>query len=214
MSGLLQRLAVQALGANGASANPVRIRPAASFHSQVPVGMSAQSAQDFPTPPLFTRAVPEAQDVAQRAPVTPSVRHRDTERVISNGASDRQLRPPELPPVPGARPRGVDTAAVPAFSAPPFQSSQTLESRAPQPLLEGMPTTPTQERAVEPITPPRMAIDAGQTHAGTEATEVHVHIGRIEVTAVQESAAPKRPRTTAPRNTLPLGEYLARRRHT
>ena len=43
-----------------------------------------------------------------------------------------------------------------------------------------------------------------------ETTEVHVNIGRIEVTAVQEAPPPRRP---APRTAkaMSLDEYLARR---
>jgi hypothetical protein len=42
-----------------------------------------------------------------------------------------------------------------------------------------------------------------------EPTEVHVHIGRIEVIAAAEPAAPKRPHKPATRPTVPLAEYLA-----
>jgi len=44
-----------------------------------------------------------------------------------------------------------------------------------------------------------------------ETTEVHVSIGRIEVTAVHEAAPPKR-RAQQPAKTMTLEEYLARRR--
>lgn len=43
-----------------------------------------------------------------------------------------------------------------------------------------------------------------------EITEVHVSIGRIEVTAVHESPAPKR-QAPIPAKPLSLNEYLARR---
>jgi hypothetical protein len=42
-------------------------------------------------------------------------------------------------------------------------------------------------------------------------TEVHVHIGRIDVTAAREPPAPKKSRKSS-RETLPLAEYLSRRR--
>jgi len=44
-----------------------------------------------------------------------------------------------------------------------------------------------------------------------ETTEVHVSIGRIEVTAVHEAAPSKRQTPAAPK-TMTLDEYLARRR--
>lgn len=49
------------------------------------------------------------------------------------------------------------------------------------------------------------------TAADGEATEVHVHIGRIEVTATQEAASPRRQPAAGPKP-MSLDEYLARRR--
>ncbi|WP_157633638.1 hypothetical protein [Thioflavicoccus mobilis] len=52
-------------------------------------------------------------------------------------------------------------------------------------------------------------MEQGSADAATP--EVHVHIGRIEVTAVQEPAPARRaPRRAAP--TMSLDDYLARRR--
>jgi len=46
---------------------------------------------------------------------------------------------------------------------------------------------------------------------GTQ-TEVHVHIGRIDISAIQEFAPSGKSRA-AQRHTLPLADYLARRKH-
>ena len=67
--------------------------------------------------------------------------------------------------------------------------------------------------AIAPVGQPRIDIDRAQTSSASEATEVHVHIEQIEVTAIQESAATKKSRP-APRNQLPLSDYLARRRRS
>jgi hypothetical protein len=48
--------------------------------------------------------------------------------------------------------------------------------------------------------------------ASQEPNEVHIHIGRIEVTAVHEAAAPRRRRESAPAMTLDA--YLAKRGRT
>jgi hypothetical protein len=40
---------------------------------------------------------------------------------------------------------------------------------------------------------------------------VHVHIGRIEVTAVHEAPPPRKTRSNIVRNSLPLDQYLARK---
>jgi hypothetical protein len=44
-----------------------------------------------------------------------------------------------------------------------------------------------------------------------ETTEVHVHIGRIEVTAVHEAPTPKA-KPSAARKPMSLDDYLARRK--
>jgi hypothetical protein len=43
------------------------------------------------------------------------------------------------------------------------------------------------------------------------ADEIHVHIGRIEVTALRE-VAPAKPPTRTPQSSLSLDDYLARRK--
>jgi len=45
---------------------------------------------------------------------------------------------------------------------------------------------------------------------GNDATEVHVSIGRIEVTAIQEASSPPR-RAVPVKKSIPLNEYLAQR---
>jgi hypothetical protein len=60
-----------------------------------------------------------------------------------------------------------------------------------------------------PAVPARTA-GAHRLSAGGDAAEVHVSIGRIELTAVHEAAPP--PRRAAPaRKSVPLSEYLAQR---
>jgi hypothetical protein len=44
----------------------------------------------------------------------------------------------------------------------------------------------------------------------TQTNEVHVHIGRIDITALQDAPAERKPRAPA-RQTRPLSDYLARR---
>jgi hypothetical protein len=81
---------------------------------------------------------------------------------------------------------------------------------------------PTLPPLIQPATrfvqPPAFAPPAGSARpansrrhsTGSDATEVHVSIGRIEVTAVHEASPP--PRRAAPaRKSIPLNEYLAQR---
>ncbi len=68
-----------------------------------------------------------------------------------------------------------------------------------------------------PSPPPRvpaMPVPARGRNRSTgaeETTEVHVHIGRIEVTALQQTPAPRKPPRSG-RAPLSLDDYLARRR--
>ena len=74
---------------------------------------------------------------------------------------------------------------------------------APDPLLPAVASTPAPPRAV-----------ASQIHAAVESpNEVHVHIGRIEVTAVQSPDPPKR-KPGAVRQPLSLDDYLADRQRS
>jgi hypothetical protein len=67
-------------------------------------------------------------------------------------------------------------------------------------------------RPRSPFGPIRPAVaDVTKTAQDGEPTEVHVHIGRIEVTALPAPAAPKR-RERPARQSPPLADYLAKRR--
>ncbi|RFC36142.1 MAG: hypothetical protein DID92_2727743702 [Candidatus Nitrotoga sp. SPKER] len=105
----------------------------------------------------------------------------------------------------------------------PSALSEEIETR----LLESNPIAPTDNNYPSPLLPlkqaPRpstlntnVAAQRGE-HSGAdrqsqvdEITEVHVSIGRIEVTAVHESPPPKR-QAPAAAKPLSLDEYLARR---
>ncbi len=90
------------------------------------------------------------------------------------------------------------------------ESTTLTESNYPSPLL------PLKD-AARPSALSASAVAQRGEHSGSgrqsqvdEITEVHVSIGRIEVTAVHESTPPKRQAPT-PAKPLPLDEYLARR---
>ena len=81
--------------------------------------------------------------------------------------------------------------------------------------------SPTGPRAPEPLLPSHAAaptansVAAMQTPAATSEApnEVHVHIGRIEVTAVQSSEPPRR-KAKAAQQPMSLNDYLARRQRS
>jgi hypothetical protein len=96
--------------------------------------------------------------------------------------------------------------------APSRPASGEIQSRAPRPLLGESHHVPAQPASIAPLTPPRPQIEPARNRAAAEPTEVHVHIGRIEVVAMPEPAAASKKPRAQPRSTRPLSEYLARRR--
>jgi hypothetical protein len=91
-------------------------------------------------------------------------------------------------------------------------SDHPPEPAVPTPLLDEIITAPLPPRTIAPaFVHGASASQSGHATAGSEPTEVHVHIGRIEVTAVAEPEKPKKTRPSAPRQTLSLADYLARR---
>jgi hypothetical protein len=84
-----------------------------------------------------------------------------------------------------------------------------LPNAVPEPLLGPARPTPDHRGSVSPH---RLGqpFETRQPNE-SETTEVHVHIGRIEVTAVHE-AAPERPRRSKVPGPMSLDEYLTRRR--
>jgi hypothetical protein len=78
-----------------------------------------------------------------------------------------------------------------------------------------MPKATPGEVQVQPAVSPATAHQAamGRAPASHQETEVHIHIGRIDVTAVHEAAPPRRPlpKTTSP---MSLDSYLAKRGRT
>jgi hypothetical protein len=202
MSGLLQRLADQAVGAQASSAP--RIRPAASVHAQVSVSQPYEVAVARPVPMLVSEAPPMApQDSPPASPqrLSPQAFSKTVQPV----GGDRQFAPqPEIPGPSEAR------AAPPRVLHEPSngRASHEFAETAPPPLL-GEAQVISAPSAITPVTPAPLPAVAMSGDARAKPTEVHVHIGRIEVIAAPEPV-PKKGRTTS-RNTLPLSDYLARR---
>lgn len=88
------------------------------------------------------------------------------------------------------------------YEPPSPQESAPTGSAAPAPLMPSV---------ASPAPMSSAAVTQMSTAASESANEVHVHIGRIEVTALQNDAAPK-PKPRAARQPMSLDDYLARRR--
>jgi hypothetical protein len=198
MSGLLQRLAGQATVANtgGTPIRGGRIRPAASVHAPAPVALSAD-AEIEQLPQAYSHAPREANLAEERSAAW-------------------EAHPPVAMPAHAAQTSAFaksPIASVPHVSTTQLEeSSPTRKDRTPQALLGEPPTAESPASAITPITPPPMAINMAPQPAANESTEIHLHIGRIEVSALQESATLKGPRASARRATQSLDEYLAGRR--
>ncbi len=94
----------------------------------------------------------------------------------------------------------------------PYSHTEAGEapSRVPEPLLPALESRPepasgaSAELAVPEPVPREHAFDQ-------QANEVHVHIGRVEVTAVSEAPPPPRKRSESHRQPMSLDDYLAKR---
>ncbi len=185
-----------------------RIRSAMSVHAQVPVGSPRDGEASQPTTALapeaarlqakeIEAAVPERRGPAQEFTTV-------VHTVETAGEVARQVhtaRPPET------RTMSLQTLR----EVPTRRGTHDSLKPVPQPLLDEVYTvTPTP--AISPAAQPAPALTVAAKNTQSEPTEVHVHIGRIEVIAAPELAAPKKNRATPARNTLPLADYLARRR--
>jgi hypothetical protein len=89
-------------------------------------------------------------------------------------------------------------------------NSTLLPPRLPARLLDPLHASPS-TTAIRPALP-RETLAQPTRVAGSEVNEVHVHIGRIEVTAVHESQAPKRAASPPRRQPMSLDEYLTKRK--
>jgi len=108
----------------------------------------------------------------------------------------------------GSRLTETTTLEQPDSTAPLQQLADchsTLYPVMPDALLPPVVSPFTLPSPADPMTPTPAMQQATET-----ATEVHVHIGRIEVTALQESASPK-PAARSRRNPMSLDDYLAQR---
>jgi len=208
VSGLLQRVADQALGAH-ATRTAARIRPAMSVHAQVPMPPAPEDPETQPAPRM----------VADGPGWGPRQLHAPTH--APGSTKDVSAAPPPAPQsarVPDARSgqgtlvgSRVATRLAPPIDSPSERPSGDDAARLPPPLLDEEPVVAAPP-AIVPITPPSAAsLTDPASAASTGPTEVHVHIGRIEVMATPETAAPKKRRAPI-RNALSLSDYLAKRR--
>lgn len=254
MSGLLRRLAGQALNGAGAAIHSQARMPYlaslefASSQASQPMA-TAQPADSGQAPiavqPLHSAPPPNAGHAEPASAVPPSVgashpnaipapigqmQENTPAEVVGPSARFAPARPmpPDSmpadtgwfpPPTPGNPGRQREAAPMPAGQAQmtvsqpnplPFTDVQFASPRLPAPLLAA-PRPPLPAESARPASPPPGSLQTARASL-PEANEVHVHIGRIEVTAVHESQPPKRAAAPPRRQPLALDDYLAKRR--
>jgi hypothetical protein len=220
VSGLLRRLAARALGM------APTVRPVVGWAAEAGVRATADTPALVPEVSLGDGGpLPQAAPTAERTPT---------------GAGPLAPEPPQVMVEPGAplrseqrvtRSLAAETPAAarealraPARSATPPDAHVELGEprRAPadrtaashDAIRDAPPLLPLQ-RVARFLPPPAVAASTPSPAAAArpaieETTEVHVSIGRIEVTAVQEAPPPRR-EPGRPRKPRSLEEYLARR---
>lgn len=241
MTGLLHRLAARAHGSAWSVQSDARLPFAAEGLEAAPA-QAAQAPQGAPLPllqpaaPALTPAQPAQAAVPPTAMPMPPARLQQAPwqapaRAPSAATGPQVALPPhspeplvhEAPPPPLfatqaqpelARPRISPVAATAhTVAAPALAPSQP--PRDPAPLL------PAHAGAAPSAIPagPAPSARAAASRAGNgpptthEDTEVHIHIGRIDISAVHETPKPK-PRTRERAQPVSLHDYLATRTRT
>lgn len=191
-------------------------------------GSARAAAAEAPTPPQVRTAAAAA--VVKRVP-PPTAREEDPLPSATRRPADPAAGPPSasaLPPEPaGGRPGtgaipAPDTGSVPIASAlrpaAPAAGVETPAVASPPALIpDGAGARDHEIRASErlphaaPGTPESRRTATSSSAPPDEPTEVHVHIGHIEVTAIQEAAPSGRRSPRSGPQPMSLQEYLAKR---
>jgi hypothetical protein len=225
MNGFLQRLVERAMG----QSSPLRVAAASPFAHTL-----ASAEPTLPLPELLrpetgaadTSYAPQTSVQPQMPTQTPIGQSR-----AARSPAERLARTRNQPAQPKAS--AADSRTPPAATMPlsvPVERAVTRDSgwSGPETPPQSLATSERQNASTAvaqpiPLLPPRPDAESSardalrfdmpvRGHAATveETTEVHVSIGRIEVTAVHEAAPP--PRKTPRRNPpMSLDDYLARR---
>ena len=230
MSGLLQRLGARAIGRAWAVRSDARL----PFGAERMLERPAPAAPDAAAAPqrLGTPARPHATAASPAAaPTTAAV----VPAPLLPSASNALWPAPALPTPASNRATPLSAALLPttnpatAADAPPTHAARTpaatqtpadaanqsAHTATVAPIAPGTPTPllpATTRRNAMPAPAAHLAFGTQRAQAGTaQDTEVHIHIGRIEVTALQEASRPKaKPRERA--QPMSLDTYLEQRR--
>jgi hypothetical protein len=220
VSGLLRRLAARALGV------APTVRPVVGWAAEAGVRATADTPALVPETSLEDGGLlPQAAPTAERTPtgtgplapeppqemVGPGAPLRFEQRVTRSLAAETPTAPREALRAP-ARPATPPEAHVELGEPRRAPVDRTAASH--DAIRDAPPLLPLQ-RVARLLPPQALAASTPSPAAAArppieETTEVHVSIGRIEVTAVQEAPPPRR-EPARPRKPKSLEEYLATR---
>lgn len=188
------------------AAGPAQVAGAPTAVPPTPMLPSRLQQAPWPAPPNAPSAAPRPQA---------ALRHGSLDPLANDAPSPPQLPTPHAT---GTQPAAAMSLASPlapaARSAQPPAFTPFTQQRDPAPLLPDHQGAAPSAMPASPATHARAATWAGSVPpAAREDTEVHIHIGRIDVTAVHE--APKaRPRARERAQPVSLHDYLATRKTT
>ncbi|TVO59011.1 hypothetical protein [Denitromonas halophila] len=196
---------------------------------------TAPPRHDAPRRPAVpTRTPADVRTVADSSEPTEAQRRVPAPTHAPQTAGRLPDPPPAAQSTPVRQPPHLAGAGDDVWSAPSVSPERLLDRTAPATLTtsatrgasphraEGStsPGNSTPDALPEPLLPahagsvaPRTTEPARSTPVAAEPTEVHVHIGRIDVTAVQAPAPPRRPARSA-QAPMSLDAYLAKRQRS
>jgi hypothetical protein len=219
VSGLLRRLAARALGV------APTVRPVVGWAAEAGVRATADTPALVPETSLEDGGpLPQAAPTAERTPTTGPLAQGPPPVMVEPGAPPRseQRVTRSLAAETPTAPR--EALRTPARSATPPDAHAELGEPRREPVdrtatshdaIRDAPTLLPLQRVARLLPPQAVAASTPSPATAArppieETTEVHVSIGRIEVTAVQEAPPPRR-EPARPRKPKSLEEYLATR---
>ena len=231
MSGLLRSLAAQALSLPPAMRPAARLRSAASsgqdevIQEHEPIITSKPAAIERPrvedVQERTLNALPPSSSTTQSTTFDrePSQTRRASDRALATSLATREVTDHgdrlQAPPVAAiTQPTDALIADAPAKTANPREASRRIDtddiSRAtPNPIR------PAQQHLRSREAPAKFEISArareriGEEHA---AADVHIHINRVELTAVTAPAPSPRASASRPNKPMSLDQYLQQRK--
>lgn len=186
---------------------------------------TAKSTVAKPTEPTSSVSTAPDSGSSRQLPSTPrdASRHAGPSEALSAQAADSHWL--AMPPSVAQFQAGETTTSSLSATDAQLPSEQTNATPPPIAPFDDLPAPLVEERGTPSqrdgsmTTAPTGAgsvTSREQAHArppeSGDADEIHIHIGRIEVTAVQEPGTPPRRRKPKGREPMSLDDYLARRR--